>query len=116
MTYTGITGTDVVLAAQTLGATVRTTPLEESPRLTAKFGQPVLLKREDIQVGRSYKVRGAYNFMSNGSSEVANGGLRVGRKSRRAAYACEEADSRERFSFPRPPCARSAPASPPSAG
>ena len=40
------------------------TPLAPSERLTAAYGVPVLLKREDQQLGRSYKVRGAYNAMS----------------------------------------------------
>ena len=58
------TGVDVVVAAQTLGQTVRRTPLDLSLRLSGIRRQSVLLKREDIQVGRSYKVRGAYNFIS----------------------------------------------------
>ncbi|MDP9806376.1 threonine dehydratase [Trueperella bonasi] len=93
MTHTALTGTDVVLAAQTLGSTVRTTPLEESPRLSAKFGRPVLLKREDIQVGRSYKVRGAYNFIATmDSSEGANGVVcaSAGNHAQGVAYACNE--------------------------
>ncbi len=93
MTHTHLTGTDVVLANQTLGTTVRTTPLEESPRLTAKFGQPVLLKREDIQVGRSYKVRGAYNFIATmDPAEAANGVVcaSAGNHAQGVAFACNE--------------------------
>lgn len=40
------------------------TPLEPSARLSTMYGVPVLLKREDQQLGRSYKVRGAFNTMS----------------------------------------------------
>ena len=93
MTNTGPTGTDVVLAAQTLGTTVLTTPLEELPRLSAKFGQLVLLKREDIQVGRSYKVRGAYNFIATMEPrEAANGVVcaSAGNHAQGVAFACNE--------------------------
>jgi threonine dehydratase len=57
---------DVVeAAAARVQAVVRRTPLEPSDRLSAGLGVPVLLKREDVQVCRSYKVRGAYNLISS---------------------------------------------------
>src|ERR1700756_708163 len=36
-------------------------PLEEAPKLSARLGNRVLLKREDQQVVHSFKLRGAYN-------------------------------------------------------
>ena len=57
-----VTPEDISAAARRTIA-VRT-PLAPSERLTAAYGVPVLLKREDQQLGRSYKVRGAYNAMS----------------------------------------------------
>lgn len=57
-----VTPEDISAAARRTIA-VRT-PLAASERLTAAYGVPVLLKREDQQLGRSYKVRGAYNAMS----------------------------------------------------
>ena len=54
---------DDISAAARRTIAVRT-PLDVSERLTAVYGVPVLLKREDQQLGRSYKVRGAYNAMS----------------------------------------------------
>lgn len=51
-------------AAKLLRPVVRETPLEVSPRLSALVEQTVYLKREDVQVCRSYKVRGAYTLMS----------------------------------------------------
>jgi threonine dehydratase len=56
--------TAIARAAARLDPVVRRTPLEPSPRLSTAAGVPVLLKREDLQVCRSYKVRGAYNLMS----------------------------------------------------
>ncbi|PKZ89089.1 threonine dehydratase [Trueperella bernardiae] len=90
---TNVTGTDVVVAAQTLGSTVRTTPLEESVRLSAKVGRQVLLKREDIQVGRSYKVRGAYNFLAGlGPAAAPNGVVcaSAGNHAQGVAFACNK--------------------------
>ena len=40
------------------------TPLEAAPRLSARLGNRVLLKREDLQPVFSYKLRGAYNKLA----------------------------------------------------
>src|SRR4029077_15238909 len=37
------------------------TPLDPAPRLSARLGNEVLLKREDLQPTFSFKIRGAYN-------------------------------------------------------
>jgi threonine dehydratase len=39
-------------------------PLEEAPRLSERIGNRVLLKREDLQPVKSFKLRGAYNKMA----------------------------------------------------
>src|SRR5439155_5786862 len=39
----------------------RETPLDPAPRLSARLGNAVLLKREDLQPIFSFKIRGAYN-------------------------------------------------------
>jgi threonine dehydratase len=41
------------------------TPLELAPRLSARIGAHLLLKREDLQQVFSFKLRGAYNKMVN---------------------------------------------------
>jgi len=56
-------------AAAMLAEVVHRTPLEHSPRLSTVVGAPVWLKRENRQIARSYKVRGAYHFVS-GLSEA----------------------------------------------
>lgn len=40
------------------------TPLDAAPRLSARLGATVLLKREDTQPVFSFKLRGAYNMMA----------------------------------------------------
>lgn len=53
------------IAAAASGTIAVRTPVERSARLSEVYGAEVLLKREDLQVGRSYKVRGAYHLMSS---------------------------------------------------
>jgi threonine dehydratase len=57
--------TNVERAAARLQGVARRTPLESSERLSSELGVSVLLRREDLQIGRSYKVRGAYNLISS---------------------------------------------------
>lgn len=40
------------------------TPLDTLPRLSERIGRPVFLKREDLQPVRSFKIRGAFNRIS----------------------------------------------------
>ena len=47
----------------------RRTPLEAAPRLSARLGNSVQLKREDLQPVFSFKLRGAYNRMAQLSTE-----------------------------------------------
>ena len=54
----------VLLAARRLVGVAERTPLQHNARLSEATGADVWLKREDLQVGRSYKVRGAYNTIS----------------------------------------------------
>jgi threonine dehydratase len=59
----------VETAAEILRPVVRRTELEHSPRLSGIVGAPVLLKRENRQITRSYKVRGAYHLISGLTDE-----------------------------------------------
>ena len=55
---------EVSAAARRLAGVAERTPLERNARLSELTGAEVWLKREDLQVGRSYKVRGAYNMIA----------------------------------------------------
>ena len=97
------TGADVAVAAQNLGATVRRTSLDLSLRLSGMRKQPVLLKREDQQVGRSYKVRGAYNFISSLNEEQRKAGVvcaSAGNHAQGVAYACRNLRIRGKIFLP----------------
>jgi threonine dehydratase len=50
-------------------------PLDPLPRLSARVGNEVLLKREDLQPVFSFKLRGAYNKIANLSQTVASRGV-----------------------------------------
>src|SRR3990167_8585529 len=50
-------------ARAALRGIVKETPLIRNRGLSEKYGARVFLKREDLQVVRSYKLRGAYNRM-----------------------------------------------------
>src|SRR5215475_9411201 len=50
-------------------------PLEEAPRLSRRFGNHVLLKREDLQPVFSFKIRGAYNRIAHLSDAAAKRGV-----------------------------------------
>ena len=69
---------DIDAAAQRIAPVVTPTPLQLSDRLSAITGALVYLKREDLQVVRSYKLRGAYNLLVQlAEEELAAGGRYV---------------------------------------
>ena len=51
------------------------TPLEFQPNLSARIGNRVLLKREDMQPVFSFKLRGAYNKMASLPADVLEHGV-----------------------------------------
>ncbi len=51
------------------------TPLEFQPNLSARIGNRVLLKREDMQPVFSFKLRGAYNKMASLPADVLKRGV-----------------------------------------
>lgn len=67
------------------------TPLKQNLRLSEKYDCNILLKREDLQVVRSYKIRGAYNKMSSLSKEELDRGIicaSAGNHAQGVAFAC----------------------------
>lgn len=65
----------IVRAANRLKNVVVRTPLERNARLSEEFGAEVLLKREDLQAVRSYKIRGAYNKIRGCSDDALARGV-----------------------------------------
>jgi threonine dehydratase len=94
---------DVRAAAARLAGVARTTPLQRNDRLSAAAGGEVWLKREDLQVGRSYKLRGAYNLLAQlGPAERAVGAVcaSAGNHGQGVAHACRALGVRGRVHVP----------------
>ncbi|MDA3927408.1 MAG: threonine ammonia-lyase, partial [Prolixibacteraceae bacterium] len=62
-------------AKLTISEVVSATPLQVNHNLSEKFGAKVFLKREDLQVVRSYKIRGAFNKIKSLSKEELDKGI-----------------------------------------
>lgn len=80
-------------AAERLRSVVNRTPLQLNIRLSRKYGCNVYLKREDLQIVRSYKLRGAYNMMSTlPSSQLEKGVVcaSAGNHAQGFAYSCKK--------------------------
>ncbi|MCW2811061.1 MAG: threonine dehydratase [Friedmanniella sp.] len=91
-------------AAARLAGVVERTPLVRSPRLSKRVGGEVWLKREDLQVVRSYKVRGAYNVIAQLDPEARSRGVvcaSAGNHGQGLAYACAALGVHGRIYLPR---------------
>lgn len=83
--------TAVDSAATTLHDVMTPTPLQHNDRLSQLTGATVLLKREDLSPVRSYKLRGAYQLMSQLTSAERSAGVicaSAGNHAQGVAYAC----------------------------
>ena len=72
---------------------INRTPLQYNKRLSERYGASIYLKREDLQVVRSYKLRGAYNKISTLTAEqLKNGvvGASAGNHAQGLAFSCKE--------------------------
>jgi len=72
-------------------------PLELAPNLSARIGNRVLLKREDMQPVFSFKLRGAYNKMSGLSKDKLRRGViaaSAGNHAQGVALAAQKLNSR----------------------
>ncbi len=86
-----VSADDIRSAAVRIGGVVLRTPLERNDRLSELVDADVWLKREDLQPVRSYKLRGAYNFIAAlAPEERANGVIcaSAGNHGQGVAYTC----------------------------
>ena len=67
--------TDIEAAAERLAGIAVRTPLLRNDALDRVAGGPVLIKPENLQVVGSFKIRGAYNLMSQLPAEPATRGV-----------------------------------------
>lgn len=80
-------------AAKRLEKVVIRTPLSYSVSLSRRYNCKVYLKREDLQLVRSYKLRGAYNMISTLDVEQKSRGVvcaSAGNHAQGFAYSCKQ--------------------------
>lgn len=70
-----MTAADIDEAAERISGVVTRTPLQICERLSEATGADVYLKREDLQAVRSYKLRGAYNVLTQLSDDELAAGV-----------------------------------------
>lgn len=98
-----VTAADIEAAAERISGVIAATPLQFCDRLSTATGANVYLKREDLQVVRSYKLRGAYNLMIQlNEAERAAGvvAASAGNHAQGVAFACRTLGIRGRIYVP----------------
>lgn len=88
---------DFTAAALRLKKVVHKTPLQRNNHLSKKYNCHIYLKREDLQVVRSYKLRGAYNMMSSLPKEQLERGVvcaSAGNHAQGFAFSCKKLNAK----------------------
>ncbi len=94
---------DITQAKITLQDVAIHTPLQKNQGLSEKFKANVLLKREDLQIVRSYKIRGAFNKISQLSREDMEKGVicaSAGNHAQGVAFSCRKLNIRGKIYMP----------------
>jgi threonine dehydratase len=85
-------GLNVNAAAYALKSVALKTPLQFHRKLSEKYKAQVYLKREDLQVVRSYKIRGAFNLIQSLSEDERKRGVvcaSAGNHAQGVAFSCK---------------------------
>lgn len=89
---TKISVEDIVVANQMLKDVVEKTPLQKNERLSERYQCNIYIKREDLQIVRSFKIRGAYHFIQSLTEEEKKKGVvcaSAGNHAQGVAYSCK---------------------------
>ncbi|PGT65426.1 threonine dehydratase [Bacillus cereus] len=82
---------DILMAHNCMKDIVIKTPLQRDTVLSEKYDCDVYVKREDLQLIRSFKIRGAYNLIQSLSAEQLQNGVvcaSAGNHAQGVAYTC----------------------------
>nr|WP_139278983.1 threonine ammonia-lyase IlvA [Seinonella peptonophila] len=82
---------DIIIANQALKDVIIKTPLQKNEVLSQEYEANIYLKREDMQVVRSFKIRGAYNNIQSLTHEEQQRGVvcaSAGNHAQGVAYSC----------------------------
>ena len=80
-------------ASTVLSEILEPTPFQRNADLSVKYNADVFLKREDLQVVRSYKIRGAYNKIRSIKPEDLKNGIvcaSAGNHAQGVAFSCNK--------------------------
>lgn len=95
---------DVDAAAQRFEGVIPASPVQRNERLSVRHDLDVWLKREDLNAVRSYKGRGAFNFVAGLSADLRARGVvcaSAGNHAQGVAFACAALGVRARVYLPR---------------
>ncbi|MBO8444803.1 MAG: threonine ammonia-lyase [Bacteroidetes bacterium] len=84
---------DIEAAETVLGEILEPTPMMRNNNLSEKYQADVFLKREDLQIVRSYKIRGAYNKIRSLSPDILKYGIvcaSAGNHAQGVAFSCNK--------------------------
>ncbi|MDP6922649.1 MAG: threonine ammonia-lyase IlvA [Lutibacter sp.] len=84
---------EIYQAQEDIKGVVETTPLMYMKQFSERYQAAIYFKREDLQVVRSYKIRGAYYKIQSLSRELLEGGIvcaSAGNHAQGVAYACKK--------------------------
>jgi threonine dehydratase len=82
---------EIIAAHHVLKDVINRTPLQRDVLLSTKYNCNVFLKREDLQVVRSFKIRGSYNLIQGLAPEQLQHGIvcaSAGNHAQGVAYSC----------------------------
>lgn len=94
---------DILSAHDVLKEVINRTPLQRDVLLSTKYNCNVYLKREDLQVVRSFKIRGSYNLIQSLSPEQLQHGIvcaSAGNHAQGVAYSCNALHIRGKIYMP----------------
>ena len=83
---------DLFMASHVLKDVVEHTALQKNAILSQRYNCNVYLKREDLQIVRSFKIRGAYNLMHSLGNELIGKGVvcaSAGNHAQGVAFSCK---------------------------
>ncbi|MEO9476072.1 MAG: threonine ammonia-lyase [Cyclobacteriaceae bacterium] len=96
---------DVKKAQNKLSKVISDTPIQHSLNLSEKYGADIYLKREDLQVVRSYKIRGAYNKLISLDKQSLDKGVvcaSAGNHAQGVALSCQKLGVKGTIFMPSP--------------
>ncbi len=84
---------DIVKASKVLEEILEITPFKKNDNLSVMYNANVMLKREDLQTVRSYKIRGAYNKIRSIAPDTLKYGIvcaSAGNHAQGVAFSCNK--------------------------